>query len=434
MINICSFCLPVVILLSRTILHADLNCFYASVECLLNPAIRNRPVAVCGSVEARHGIVLTKNYLAKPYGIKTGMAVWEAKRLCPELVTVEARHGLYLRYARRVREIYSRYTDLVEPFGLDEAWLDVSGEDGKKLADELRQVIFRECGLTVSIGVADNKVYAKLGSDYKKPDATTVFLGDAIPQIVYPLPVSDLLFVGTATARRLHDYRIDTIGDLARAETHFLKAVFGKNGVMLGKYARGEDESPVHPAGFEEAVKSIGHSTTLPRDVRTREEAHAVLTLLAEAVSARLREHRFECRTVSLYLRQSDLRSFERQITLPSPTDLTLAIRDAAEQLLYSLFDPSAFAEAGHGVRSLGIRASMLTAKEEEIQLTFDPLPDVDERARRTEKVMDDVRRRFGYFSLRRASMLTDPALTGYDLRSGVPTLPSAVTEVMRLT
>lgn len=422
-----------VILLTRTILHADLNCFYASVECLLDPTIRDRPVAVCGSVEARHGIVLTKNYLAKPYGIKTGMAVWEAKRLCPDLVTVEARHGVYLRYARRVREIYSRYTDRVEPFGLDEAWLDVSGEDGKKLADELRQVILRECGLTVSVGVSDNKVYAKLGSDYKKPDATTVFLGDAIPSVVYPLPVSELLFVGHATSERLHRYRIDTIGDLARADPAFLKAVLGKNGVMLGKYARGEDESPVRPAELSEEVKSIGHSTTLPRDVKTMDEAHAVLTLLAEAVAGRLQEHRLECRTVSLYLRQSDLKTFERQITLPSPTDLTLVIRDAAERLLYTLFDPQALAAAGLGVRSLGVRASMLSQKEEEIQLTFDPLPQVDERARRTERVLDDVRRRFGYFSLRRASMLTDPALTDYDIRGGVPTLPTAVNEVMRL-
>ena len=419
--------------MSRTILHADLNCFYASVECLLDPAIRHRPVAVCGSVEARHGIVLAKNYLAKPYGIKTGMAVWEAKRLCPDLVTVEARHSLYLRYARRVREIYARYTDRVEPFGLDEAWLDVSGEDGKRLADELRQVILRECGLTVSIGVSDNKVYAKLGSDYRKPDATTVFLGDAVPSIVYRLPVSDLLFVGHATADRLHSYRIDTIGDLARADEAFLKAVLGKNGVMLGKYARGEDDSPVRPAALAEAVKSIGHSTTLPRDIKTLDEAHAVLTLLSEAVAGRLREHQLECRTVSLYLRQSDLKSCERQTSLACPTDLTMPIRDAAERLLRVLFDPRAFAAAGLGVRSLGVRASLLSPKQEETQLTFDPLPQFDERERRTERVLDDVRRRFGYFSLRRASMLTDPALTGYNLRGGIPTLPTAVNEVLCL-
>ena len=399
------------ILVSPVILHSDLNAFYASVECLCHPELRDKPVAVCGSVEARHGIVLAKNQLAKMAGVKTGQVLWEAKRLCPGLQAVEARHGLYLRYARAVRAIYARFTDRIEPFGLDEAWLDVTGEDGKKVADDIRRIVKEECGLTASVGVSDNKIYAKLGSDYRKPDATTVFLGDAVPRLVYPLPASDLLFVGPATAKRLALCRVNTIGELAAADPLFLKSIFGKIGPMLSSYARGEGGGPVMPMGFEEEVKSIGHSTTLPRDLHEPEEAHAVFSLLSEAVAARLREHGLAGRTVAIYLRKSDLSSAEHRMTLPEPSDLSPELLRAADSLLPALFDPAAFRRAGLGIRSLGLRVASLSPLPEDTQLTFDGRLAARERMRASELCIDSIRRRFGYFAIRRAAALLDPSL-----------------------
>lgn len=413
------FC--VVIYLQPVILHSDLNSFYASVECALRPELRDKPVAVCGSIEARHGIILAKNPLAKCYGIKTGLAVWEARRLCPDLVTVEARHEIYLRYARRVRSIYTRFTPWVEPFGLDEAWLDVTGEDGKTIADRIRRTIYEECGITASIGVADNKIYAKLGSDYKKPDATTVFLAEAIPKVVYKLPVSDLLFCGNAATRRLHSYRIETIGDLARADPIFLHSILGKTGVTLGQYAKGVGLGPVRKFGDEESIKSIGHSTTLPRDITTDEDARAVIALLSDAVGTRLRSHRLCGRTVSLYLRYSDLSHFERQTTLPTPTNLSLEIRDAAFRLLSPM---EVVVSRGLGLRSVGVRLSELVPENEEYQLTLTGQPYLREKRIALDHTMDDLRRRFGYLSLRRASMLRDPSLTGLDFSKDAASPP----------
>jgi len=271
-----------------TILHSDLNCFYASVERLLNPTLNGKPIAVCGSSSARRGIVLSGSAEAKICGVKAGLTIWEAKRLCPDLITVEARQDVYLSYAHTVRAIYSRFTEFIEPYGMDEACLDVTGQDGRKLADYLRKLIRTETGLTASVGVADNKIYAKLGSDYRKPDATTVFLGENIPAIVYNLPVSDLLFVGPANAQKLRGYRILTIGYLAAADPVFLRAAFRKNGLLLSHCARGEATDPVKRFGEDEEVKSIGHSTTFPYDLKTDDEANRMILLLCESVSERL--------------------------------------------------------------------------------------------------------------------------------------------------
>lgn len=410
-----------VIHLTPVILHSDLNSFYASVECALRPEIRNKPVAVCGSEEARHGIVLAKNTLAKQYGIKTGLAVWEARRLCPDLVTVEARHEIYLYYARRVRDIYTRFTPRVEPFGMDEAWLDVTGENGRLIADRIRRLIYDECGITASVGVSDNKVYAKLGSDYQKPNATTVFLGDAISNVVYRLPVSDLLFVGTATARRLHSYRIETIGDLARADPVFLHSILGKAGITLGRYARGEGMGPVRLFDSTEEVKSIGHSTTLPRDLTTDEEAKSVVALLADAVGSRLRKHHMLCRTVSLSLRYSDLSHSEHQTTLQEPSSLSLDIQYAANGLLLPM---QASAARGLGLRSVGIRVSGLIPETEEYQLTLNEQALRREKRIQIDQTMDTLRHRFGYLSLRRASMLCVPDLTTLTFSGNSAVLP----------
>ena len=234
----------------KTILHSDMNCFYASVEMMLDPSLRGKPVAVCGSTENRHGIVLAKSELAKKAGVKAGMVNWEARQLCPGLVMVKPQYDQYLKYSELARNIYQRYTDQVEPYGMDECWLDVTGSrgvcgDGMKIAESIRQEIKEELGLTVSIGVSFNKIFAKLGSDMKKPDAVTEITKDTFQEKVWPLPASDLLFVGRATDAKFRNYGIHTIGDIAATDPQFLKRLLGVNGLQLWRYAAGKDDTPV---------------------------------------------------------------------------------------------------------------------------------------------------------------------------------------------
>ncbi|MCC8169630.1 MAG: DNA polymerase IV [Oscillospiraceae bacterium] len=236
--------------MDRTILHCDCNGFFASVECALNPKLKNVPMAVGGDPESRHGIILGKNELAKPFNIMTAETIWQAKQKCPELVIVPPHHDVYRRYSKRINDIYKQYTDLVEPFGIDESWLDVTGSrrlfgDGKTIADELRARIKEEIGLTSSECVSFNKVFAKLGSDYKKPDATTVFSRENWRELIFPLPAKDLLYVGKTTAGALSLMGINTIGELAAADKSSLEKRLGKAGTMLYTYANGLDDSPV---------------------------------------------------------------------------------------------------------------------------------------------------------------------------------------------
>lgn len=303
----------------RTILHCDLNNFYASVECLYQPAIRGKPVAVCGDPALRHGIVLAKNNLAKARGVRTGDAIWQAKQKCPGLVCVPPHYARYLQYSRQARRIYEDYTDRVEPFGLDECWLDLTGcehlhGDGRTVADELRRRIREELGVTASVGVSFCKVFAKLGSDMKKPDATTVIAKDQFRDVVWPLPVGELLYVGRATKRRLERYSIRTIGDLARADYDFIVERLGKMGAVIWGWANGLDSAPVRTAGQEEIIKSIGNSTTAPRDLATEDEVRITLRALSESVAHRLRQHRLLCATVQVHMRLNNLLSFERQV------------------------------------------------------------------------------------------------------------------------
>ena len=297
----------------RIILHVDCNCFYASVEMLYHPELAGKPLAVGGDPQERHGIVLTANYIAKRRGVKTGMALWQARQCCPELVFVPPRMYLYLRFSRMARAIYQEYSEQVESFGLDECWIDLtescailgdhtrSLENGYRIAQEISARIRRELGITVSIGVSWNKIYAKLGSDYKKPDAITVFDRDNYQKLIYPLPVSDLLYVGRRTEKKLEKYGIRTIGDLAEADPFWLRSWLGKIGLMLSVFARGEDRTPVNDFGVEAPVRSVGNSTTTPRDLVSDEDVRLVLYLLAESVSERLRENHFEGQVVSIY-------------------------------------------------------------------------------------------------------------------------------------
>lgn len=311
--------------MGRHILHIDMNCFYASVEMQRHPEYRNVPLAVCGSQEDRHGIVLTANYLAKPRGVKVGQAIWQAKQVCPELVTLPPDMSEYIRFSHMAREIYEDYTDQIEPFGLDENWLDVTGSVGCKgsptaIAQEISERIKFELGITASIGVADNKITAKLGSDYKKPDAITRIEADNYREIVYPLPVDDLLYVGPATSRKLHGIGVHTIGQLAELDTDCLVHKFGKMGIVLKTFAMGQDRTPVTKTDHIPTIKSVGNSATTPRDMTCDEDVHLMLLLLAESVTSRMRELCSKCTTVEVSIRDTGLSWFTRQRKLPMPS------------------------------------------------------------------------------------------------------------------
>ena len=279
----------------RIILHSDLNNFYASVECLYHPEYRGKPLAVLGDPEARHGIVLAKNYEAKAFDVKTGDPMWMAQKKCPDIVFVPPHYDLYMKHSKLIREIYSEYTDKVEPYGLDECWLDVSGStmlfgSGEDIANEIRKRVKFELGVSVSVGVSFNKIFAKLGSDMKKPDATTVIESNRFKEIVWPLPVKELLYVGRATHAKLKRKGIFTIGDLANSNPENLRFWLGKMGVVLWQFANGLDTSPVSNIGAKSLIKTVGNSTTAPRDLVTDEDIKITLMVLSESVSARLRE------------------------------------------------------------------------------------------------------------------------------------------------
>ena len=302
-----------------TILHSDMNCFYASVEMMLNPELRNKAVAVCGATEDRHGIVLAKSERAKKAGVKTGMVNWEAKRLCPDLILVPPQYDQYLKYSKLAHEIYYRYTDLVEPFGMDECWLDVSCStrlygSGEKIAQNIRKAIKEELGLTVSIGVSYHKIFAKLGSDIKKPDAITRIEPDNYESIVYPLPVEDLLYVGPATSKKLRSVGISTIGQLAQTPEDFLHRRLGKMGIILSCFAKGLDNTPVQRSDFTHSIKSVGNSATTPRDLVNDEDVFLMFILLSDSVCTRMRELASKCSVVEISIRDTHLTLFYDEI------------------------------------------------------------------------------------------------------------------------
>ncbi len=393
----------------RTILHVDANCFYASVECLYHPSIRSKPVAVCGDPDARHGIVLTANYPAKRMGVKVGQAIWQAKQTCAGLVTVPPNYDLYVHFSQMMRSIWEEYSDRVEAFGLDENWVDVSDEvkdvrQGKLLADLLRERVKNELGITVSIGVADNKIFAKLGSDFKKPDGTTAIYPETFKEQIWPLPARDLLYVGPATAKKLARMNICTIGDLARVDSSWLKMLLGKNGLLLQAFALGLDSSPVMPVTAAAAIKSIGNSTTTPHDIQTMDDAKCVYYLLAESVAARLREHGFRARCVSISARTTALFTSGCQTMLKTPTDLTSEIANTACQLFAANFSPLL------PLRSVGISCSHLSSASSPMQLSFVEDPAARIKKENLDRAIDDLRRRYGHNIVQRGVVLNDPA------------------------
>ena len=393
--------------LDRVILHCDANSYYASVECLYTPEIREKPVAVGGSVEARHGIILTKNTIAKKYGIRTGEAIWQAKQKCPDLICVPPDFPLYVRFSGKMRRIYEQYSSRVEAFGLDESWIDLTGTgvtfgDGVRIAEEIRARIRNELGITVSIGVADNKILAKLGSDMKKPDAVTALPPDHFREKIWDLPVQELLYVGPSTARRLARLGITTIGGLARCDSAVLQGLLGKNGLLLKAYANGQDRTPVMPIDHRSCVKSVGNSTTPPHDLVHMEDARCIYYLLAESVAARLREGGFRARCVSISARTTTLITRSHQTMLPRSTNLTDEIARAAITLFKERF------AHGFPYRSVGLSCSALSPDDTPVQLDF--MGDETRRIHmeRLERSIDDLRRRYGHQIVQRGVVLQD--------------------------
>ncbi len=391
----------------RIILHADLNHFYAAVECRDNPKLREVPMAVGGDEKKRHGIVLAKNELARSYGIKTGEALWHARRKCPEITIVPPHFDKYERASLDAREIYGRYTDRVEPFGADECWLDMSGcvdsyEKAKIVADNLRREMYEELGLTISVGVSFNKVFAKLASDYKKPDATTLIAPSHYREIVWDLPVNALLYVGRATEKKLFNFGVHTIGDLAKCDRALLKRSLGKSGEMLWLYANGLDTSPVK--AVRERAKSIGNSTTLPRDIIENKEVRVVLYALCEKVAARLRDKKLCCCAVQLSVRDRNFTDTEHQIPLLSPTDTSQEMFDAVWRLYTSNYRRKV------PIRGLGVRAIRLeNGGQEQLSLFSEDIK--RGKHKRIEQAKDKLKDKYGAGAIKRGVFLVNPEL-----------------------
>ena len=390
--------------MERKILHSDANAFYASVECALNPDLKGKAVAVCGSQEERHGIVLAKSEIAKRAGVKTGMTNWQAKRLCPDLVIVPPRHDIYAKFSEALHEIYIRYTDYVEPFGLDECWLDVtrSSRAPYDIAESIRQTVKEELGLTVSVGVSFNKVFAKLGSDMKKPDAVTVITRDNFKDTVWRLPCSDMIYCGKATTEKLKKLGVRTIGELARFPQDVLLKVFGKNGGKLWQNANGMDNDPVSRYDASEQAKSVGHGVTCVADLVNAEEAGTVIVSLTQEIGQKLRKMRLRARGVQVTVRDKDL-SFESwQAQLEAPTQSAAVLAAAGSDLLkrrYGWRKP---------IRALTVSAIRLESVDKPDQLS---LFATDDKRERVENTLDAIRSKFGNGAIRPATLLGESKL-----------------------
>ena len=389
--------------MKRIIFHIDQNCYFASVEMISRPELRNVPMAVAGDAKVRHGIILAKNEPAKKYGIKTAEAIWQAQAKCPDLVLVDAHHEKYEFYSKKLREMYSEYTDKVEPFGLDECWLDMTGivsdyDEAEEVALEIRNRVKEEFKLTCSVGISFNKVFAKLGSDYKKPDATTVFTDMNWHEKIWPLPVSDLLFVGKHTADKLAKINVKTIGDLAKTDVEFINRYLGKNGVGLWEYANGLDDSPVAESGYKRIPKSVGNSTTTAEDMTSDRQIERTLHMLSESVASRLRRHGLKGTVVQITVRDRDLGIYEKQGILYRATDDAKDIYQAARDLFKNSYDWN------KGVRSIGVRCTKLVRSDSGEQLSLFAEAQKSERDERLNKAIDDINRRYGTGVIRSAA------------------------------
>ncbi len=390
--------------MARNILHCDMNNFYASVECMLDPSLKKYPVAVCGSVEERHGIVLAKNYKAKAFNVQTGDAVWQAKEKCKDLVIVPPHYEEYIKYSKLARNVYERYTDQVEPYGMDECWLDITGTEmlfgsPERVADEIRETMKFELGLTISVGVSFNKIFAKLGSDMKKPDAVTVIEKETFREKIWGLPAADLLGVGRATQRVLNNYGIHTIGELANTNPDFLRSQLGKNGVSLWNYANGNDLSLVAKKDFVSPIKSVGHGITTVKDLETPEQVWLVLLELTQDIGHKLRVHGLSAEGVAIHIRDNTLYTKQWQTKIELPTQSPMIIAKMAFQLFeerYIWRNP---------IRSITVQAINLVPQDTPRQIgLFMDMEKLD-KLEKLEKCIETIRERFGKDSIRNGAL-----------------------------
>ncbi len=391
----------------RAILHSDLNSFYASVEMMLDPSLRGKAVAVCGSTEDRHGIVLAKSDLAKKAGVKTGMVNWEARQLCRNLIIVPPQYDQYLKYSKLTQSIYQRYTDMIEPFGMDECWLDVTGSramcgDALTIAESIRKSVREELGLTVSIGVSYNKIFAKLGSDMKKPDAITQIRREEVRDKIWPLDCSEMIYCGRATTAKLAKYGIHTIGQVAETDPAFLKHLLGVNGLALWRFANGTDTSRVMHKDFVSPVKSIGHGITCTADLDGEDEVWRVILELSQDIGHRLRVHELSARGVQVYVRGNDLLGSQFQCKLPFTTQLPSEIANAAFRVFRERY------RWGSKVRAVTVRAIDLVPQNTPNQLSIFVNAEKLDRRERLQDAIEELRGRFGKTAITYATLLGD--------------------------
>lgn len=390
----------------RIILHCDLNNFFASVECLDRPDLKNKPVAVCGNVENRHGIILAKNEIAKKFGVRTPEPVWEAKLKCPDLILLEPHYDKYVEYSKMARDIYYEFTDMVEPFGIDECWLDVTGSKnlfgtGYEMAEQIKSQIKKQTGLTISVGVSFNKVFAKLGSDMKKPDAITEITEENFKEKIWNLPAGDLLGVGQSTKERLYNMGVITIGDIVRAGEKNLKICLGKSGETLFTYANGLDMTRVKFANEITPPKSIGRGVTTPKDLLCLKDINKVMLSLCEKVCSQLRVEKALAGTVQISLRDKNLAVTEHQRKLPQPTRFPLELTQIGMELVREIWNLKP-------VRSVSIRACNLIGENEGIQLTFEKNNDRLEQTEALEATIERLRQKYNRNIIRRARLMKE--------------------------
>ena len=390
----------------RVILHCDMNGFFASVELLSHPELRDRPMAVCGSPDKRHGIILAKNELAKKAGVVTAETVWQALKKCPDLQFVPPHMSKYKHYSRLINEIYQRFTDMVEPFSIDESWLDVTASrslfgSGKEIADTIRETVKSELGLTLSAGVSFNKIFAKMGSEYKKPDATTLITRENYRQLLWPLPARDMFFVGKVTAQKLSAAGINTIGDIALANPDALEHMLGKQGRQLWEYTNGLDNSPVARAGESEKIKSVGNGVTFSRDLLTEDDLITAVTSLSDTVAGRLRKYGMKACGVKVDIKDPYFKVISRQKQLFSPTNLASELAKNALEIIHASW------KTGSPIRMLTITGINLTDEIFDEQLS---LFSEDSKSRRkgeqVERTMDEVRKKYGSSSIGFAAVI----------------------------
>lgn len=392
----------------RTILHCDMNNFFASVELLDYPELADLPVAVCGNPENRHGIILAKNQLAKKCGVVTAETLWQAKQKCPDLVTVPPHHDKYKKYYRMINKIYERYTDMVEPFSIDESWLDVTASlklfgTGMEIAEKIRNDIRTELGLTLSIGVSFNKIFAKMGSEYKKPDAITAITRDNYKELLWPMEIGEMFFVGSATAQKLRNVGINTIGGLAQSDRNAAVALLGKQGGMLHDYANGLDDAPVCLASEREKIKSVGNGMTFKRDLSSIDDVRTAVISLSDTVASRLRKYQMKARGVKVDIKDTRFKSVSRQQQLENASNLTEDIFKGAMKIIEENW------QGKDPIRLITVTCINLSDEDESIQLSmFGKSAADDKKGEDINKAVDEIRGKFGSSAITFGSIINN--------------------------